>query len=252
MRISLRDDVPRRWPSCEDYSAPSPMSSKQPVAGSNPVGRAGLASDLGKHLGLRCYSLAAEAKQPVKPDRQARSGNGVLTQETRSSRLSCWPATALTQQITRARAERSKISWTTSASCRTMPDPFGTDESGFIWHSFALCRPDFGQASAHVNGCRLIASRAQQRSSREGSAAVMGVRAGLHLDSSVAAGGADQLPDGPSGCSSMPQQPSYGAQGLVPNAAYAWAKTWFCSATEAWPKSFGLPPAAAQVDAENW
>jgi hypothetical protein len=30
-----------------------------------------------------------------------------------------------------------------------------------------------------------------------------------------------------------PQQPSYGAQGLDPNWAYAWAKTWFCSATEA-------------------
>jgi hypothetical protein len=36
----------------------------------------------------------------------------------------------------------------------------------------------------------------------------MGVRAGLHFDGSIAAGGADELPDGPSGCSSMPQQPS--------------------------------------------
>src|SRR5208282_2441317 len=42
IRISLRDDVPLRWPSCEDYSAPSPLPSKQRVAGSNPAGRADL------------------------------------------------------------------------------------------------------------------------------------------------------------------------------------------------------------------
>src|ERR1017187_10524727 len=41
-RISLRDDVPLRWPSCEDYSARWPMPSKQRVAGSNPAGRASL------------------------------------------------------------------------------------------------------------------------------------------------------------------------------------------------------------------
>src|ERR1035441_10727675 len=43
-RISLRDDVPLRWPSCEDYSARWPMPSKQRVAGSNPAGRASLRS----------------------------------------------------------------------------------------------------------------------------------------------------------------------------------------------------------------
>src|SRR6516162_8598363 len=41
IRISLRDDVPLRWPSCEDYSAPSWLPSEQPVAGSNPARRAG-------------------------------------------------------------------------------------------------------------------------------------------------------------------------------------------------------------------
>jgi hypothetical protein len=41
IRISLRDDVPLRWPSCEDYSARSSLPSKQRVAGSNPAGRAG-------------------------------------------------------------------------------------------------------------------------------------------------------------------------------------------------------------------
>ena len=40
IRISLRDDVPLRWPSCEDYSAPWPLPSKQRVAGSSPAGRA--------------------------------------------------------------------------------------------------------------------------------------------------------------------------------------------------------------------
>src|ERR1017187_9939118 len=40
IRISLRDDAPLRWPCCEDYSAPSPLPSKQRVAGSNPAGRA--------------------------------------------------------------------------------------------------------------------------------------------------------------------------------------------------------------------
>ena len=40
--ISLRDDVPLRWPSCEDYSARSSLPSKQRVAGSNPAGRADL------------------------------------------------------------------------------------------------------------------------------------------------------------------------------------------------------------------
>jgi hypothetical protein len=40
IRISLRDDVPLRWPSCEDYSARSSLPSKQRVAGSNPAGRA--------------------------------------------------------------------------------------------------------------------------------------------------------------------------------------------------------------------
>ena len=69
IRISLRDDVPSRRPSCEDYSAPSWLPSKQKGGGSNPSGRASLASDLGKHLGLRCYSSAAEAEQPVTPGR---------------------------------------------------------------------------------------------------------------------------------------------------------------------------------------
>jgi hypothetical protein len=41
MPISLRDDVPLRWPSREDYSARWPLPSKQRVAGSNPAGRAG-------------------------------------------------------------------------------------------------------------------------------------------------------------------------------------------------------------------
>jgi hypothetical protein len=40
MRISLRGDARLRWPSCEDYSAGSPLPSKQRVAGSNPAGRA--------------------------------------------------------------------------------------------------------------------------------------------------------------------------------------------------------------------
>jgi hypothetical protein len=40
MPISLRDDVPLRWPSREDYSARWPLPSKQRVAGSNPAGRA--------------------------------------------------------------------------------------------------------------------------------------------------------------------------------------------------------------------
>src|ERR1039457_7151526 len=44
IRISLRDDAPLRWPCCEDCSAPSPLPSKQRVAGSNPAGRAGQGS----------------------------------------------------------------------------------------------------------------------------------------------------------------------------------------------------------------
>ena len=47
------------------------------------------------------------------------------------------------------------------------------------------------------------------------------------------------------------QQPSYGAQLDWPPAAMALANTWFCSATLAWPKSAGLPPYAAQVEALN-
>ena len=47
MRISLRDDMPLRWPSCGNYSAPSPLPSKQPVAGSNPAGRAERSSRFG-------------------------------------------------------------------------------------------------------------------------------------------------------------------------------------------------------------
>ena len=42
MPISLPDDVPLRWPSCEDYSARWSLPSKQRVAGSNPAGRADL------------------------------------------------------------------------------------------------------------------------------------------------------------------------------------------------------------------
>jgi hypothetical protein len=41
IRISFRDHVPSRWPSCGDYSAHPSMPSKQPVAGSSPAGRAG-------------------------------------------------------------------------------------------------------------------------------------------------------------------------------------------------------------------
>ena len=48
------------------------------------------------------------------------------------------------------------------------------------------------------------------------------------------------------------QQPSYGAQLDSPPAAMALLNTWFCSATLAWPKSAGLPPYAAQVEALNW
>jgi nicotinamidase-related amidase len=44
------------------------------------------------------------------------------------------------------------------------------------------------------------------------------------------------------------QQPSYGAHGEVPSSAYAVANTWFCSATDAFPKSAGLPPAATQAE----
>ncbi len=44
------------------------------------------------------------------------------------------------------------------------------------------------------------------------------------------------------------QQPSYGAHGEVPSAAYAVANTWFCSAADAFPKSAGLPPAATQAE----
>ena len=47
------------------------------------------------------------------------------------------------------------------------------------------------------------------------------------------------------------QQPSYGAQLDWPPAAMALANTWFCSATLAWPKSAGLPPYSAQVEALN-
>ena len=42
MRISLRDDVLLRWPSCEDYSARLSLPSKQKGGGSNPSGRAEL------------------------------------------------------------------------------------------------------------------------------------------------------------------------------------------------------------------
>jgi len=51
IRISLRDDVPLSWPSCEDYSAPSPLPSKQRVAGSNPAGRASQQAGAHRHRG---------------------------------------------------------------------------------------------------------------------------------------------------------------------------------------------------------
>src|SRR5580692_12109889 len=44
------------------------------------------------------------------------------------------------------------------------------------------------------------------------------------------------------------QQPSYGAHGEVPSWAYAVANTWFCSATDAFPKSAGLTPAETQAE----
>ena len=50
IRISLRDDVPLRWPSCEDYSAPSPLPSKQRDAGSNPAGRAKCSDQVKRRL----------------------------------------------------------------------------------------------------------------------------------------------------------------------------------------------------------
>jgi hypothetical protein len=59
-------------------------------------------------------------------------------------------------------------------------------------------------------------------------------------------------PAAPPGDDQAVQQPSYGAQLDSPPAAMALLNTWFCSATLAWPKSAGLPPYAAQVEALNW
>jgi hypothetical protein len=67
MRISLRDDVALRWPSCGDYSARWPQPSKQRVAGSNPAGRARPEPQLKAHI-ARPTSGAHEAL----PRRRAR------------------------------------------------------------------------------------------------------------------------------------------------------------------------------------
>jgi hypothetical protein len=38
----------------------------------------------------------------------------------------------------------------------------------------------------------------------------------------------------------------------LPALRYCGGKDRFCSPTDAWPKSAGLPPCAAHVDALNW
>jgi hypothetical protein len=57
IRISLRDDVPLRWPSCEDYSADLSLPSKQPAGGSNPSGR----TELPFYLRKRCRAVSPVA-----------------------------------------------------------------------------------------------------------------------------------------------------------------------------------------------
>jgi hypothetical protein len=78
IRISLRDDVPSSWPSCEDYSAPSPLPSKQRVAGSNPAGRA----DQRFYLRGTARAGALLNRQPVAEVVRGGTGPGVLAAQT--------------------------------------------------------------------------------------------------------------------------------------------------------------------------
>jgi hypothetical protein len=58
MGISLRDDLPLRWPFYKDYSAPPSLPSKQRVAGSSPAGRADLRKRLAVERGNLTTALA--------------------------------------------------------------------------------------------------------------------------------------------------------------------------------------------------
>ena len=100
IRISLGDDVLLRWSSCEDYSAPSSLPSKQRVAGSNPAGRAELWFTCGNAARRRLLSLLPLLRELLIGLDAIGSGSAALGCVNIGAYSLATLATALRQQIT--------------------------------------------------------------------------------------------------------------------------------------------------------